>query len=160
MIEIDHHVDIVAWSAMTRITVSKKMALPQHKVWEAIADLGSHSKWMRDAGSLVFVGEQRRGEGTRMEVSTRVGPLLTTDVLEVVGWEEGTSIEVAHRGRITGRGTLSLSPDVRDTVVNWVEELTFPWWLGGRLTGWLARPILTAIWRGNLERLEESLRSH
>jgi hypothetical protein len=159
MIEIDHHVDIVARSAMTRIVVSRTMRVGHQKVWDAIADLGSHLLWMRDAGSLVFVGDQRRGEGTRMEVRTRVGPLLTTDVVEVVGWEEGTSIEVAHRGRVTGRGTLSLSPDDGDTLVNWVEELTFPWWLGGRLTGWLARPILTAIWRGNLERLEESLRS-
>lgn len=133
------------------------MTVPQPGVWEAIADLGSHPEWMKDARSLVFVGDQRRGAGTRMKVRTKVGPLLTTDVLEVVGWEEGNSIDVAHQGLVKGRGRLSVVPDDRDTVVSWVEELTFPWWLGGRLTGWLARPILTAIWRGNLERLEQRI---
>jgi carbon monoxide dehydrogenase subunit G len=157
MIEVDHHVDIVARSAMARIVVSKTMAVPPERVWEAIADLGSHPEWMRDASSLVFVGDQRRGAGTRMEVRTRVGPLLTTDVLEVVSWEEGSSIDVAHQGLVKGRGRLSVVPEDGESVVSWVEELSFPWWLGGRLTGWLARPMLTAIWIGNLDQLEQRI---
>jgi hypothetical protein len=159
MIEVDHHPNIVARSAMARIVVSRTMAVPQQRVWEAIANLESHLEWMRDARSLVFVGEQRRGVGTRMRVKTRVGPLRTIDDMEVVGWEEGTSIDVAHQGLVRGRGRLSATPDKGDTMVTWAEELSFPWWLGGGLTALLARPVLAAIWRGNLERLEASLRS-
>jgi hypothetical protein len=114
---------------------------------------------MKDARSLVFVGEKRRGVGTRMSVATRVGPFRTTDILEVVGWDEGRSIDVAHQGLVRGRGRLSATPDDGDTVVTWDEELAFPWWLGGAITGWFARPLLAATWKGNLARLEDSLRS-
>jgi hypothetical protein len=159
VIEIDHHVDIVARSAMARIAVSKTMAVPRERVWDAVADLASHPVWMRDARSLDFVGEQHRGEGTQMRVTTRVGPLRTVDVMEVVGWDEGTSIEVAHQGLVEGRGRLSVRTENEGVSVTWVEDLTFPWWLGGGLTAWLVRPFLTAIWRGNLERLESWLSS-
>jgi hypothetical protein len=144
---------------MTRIAVTRTMQAPHERVWAAIADLGSHTEWMKDAERIVFVHDQRRGKGTRMEVVTVVGPFRTVDVMEVVGWEEGRSIEVAHRGLITGRGILTAEPALEGTLVSWREELTFPWWLGGPITAWLARPVLAAIWRGNLARLEEGLTS-
>lgn len=142
---------------MARIAVSRVMPLSRQRVWEAIADLASHATWMRDARSLVFVGDQRAGKGTRMEVETVVGPFRTVDVIEVVGWDEGHSIEVAHRGLVRGLGRLSVTPHGDGALVEWVEELGFPWWLGGGATAWLARPVLAAIWLGNLRRLEESL---
>jgi hypothetical protein len=144
---------------MTRIAVTRTMQAPHERVWAAIADLGSHTEWMKDAERIVFVHDQRRGKGTRMEVVTVVGPFRTVDVMEVVGWEEGRSIEVAHRGLITGRGILTAEPALEGTLVSWLEELTFPWWLGGPITAWLARPVLAAIWRGNLARLEEGITS-
>jgi hypothetical protein len=159
MIEIDHHVDIVAWSAMARIVVSRTMGVPWQRVWENIADLSSHTEWMRDAERIVFTGERRSGVGTRMEVKTVVGPFRTIDIMEVVGWDEGTSIEVVHRGLVTGRGRLSAAAADGATLVIWEEDLTFPWWLGGALAAWLARPIMARIWEGNLERLEASLSS-
>lgn len=94
-----------------------------------------------------------------MEVLTVVGPFRTTDIMEVVGWQEGHSIDVAHKGLITGHGTLSLTSDQETTVVRWEETLTFPWWLGGAVTAWLARPVLGAIWKSNLRRLEEAINS-
>jgi hypothetical protein len=143
---------------MARIAVSRVVPVPRERVWAAIADLGSHTEWMRDAEWIVFVHDQRRGVGTRMEVKTVVGPFRTIDVMEVVGWDEGKSIEVTHQGLVKGRGTLSVSPAVADqTEVSWEEDLVFPWWLGGNITAWVARPVLAAIWRGNLRRLEETL---
>lgn len=139
---------------MARIAISRVMTATHDRVWEAISDLGSHATWMKDAESITFVGHRRRGAGTRMTVATVIGPLRTTDVMDVVGWDEGHSIEVVHRGLVKGRGTLSVAEHDAGTRVDWVEELTFPWWLGGALTAWLARPVLAAIWRGNLERLE------
>lgn len=125
-----------------------------------MADLGSYVEWMRDAHSIVFGTAQRAGIGTRMEVETRVGPLRTLDVMEVTGWDEGHSIEVAHKGLVRGRGKLAATPKEGDrTLVSWEEGLAFPWWLGGGLTAWLARPVLAAIWRGNLRRLDEMLTS-
>lgn len=92
-----------------------------------------------------------------MEVRTVVGPFRTIDVVEVVGWDEGRSIEVSHRGLVKGAGKFSVTPHGEETLVGWVEELIFPWWLGGRPAAWLARPILAGIWRANLMRLESSL---
>ncbi|MGB7858950.1 MAG: hypothetical protein WBM90_00450, partial [Acidimicrobiia bacterium] len=100
---------------------------------------------------------QNRGVGTVMNVKTRIGPFTTLDVLEIAGWVEGESIDVTHRGVITGNGTLSVVDRSGDTIVSWVEELVFPWWLGGGLTAWIARPILAGVWRGNLGRLEETI---
>jgi hypothetical protein len=133
------------------------MEAPHALVWAAVADLASHAEWMRDAESIVFLGDQRRGKGTMMRVETVVGPFRTIDVMEVVGWDEGSSIEVAHRGLVKGRGTLAATQTGKDTLVTWEETLTFPWWLGGGVTAWLARPLLGAIWRGNLRRLEQSI---
>lgn len=114
---------------------------------------------MKDARSMVFLTDQRTGIGTRMEVETRVGPLRTLDQMEVVGWEEGRSIEVAHTGMVTGRGTLAIETLGNKTTVTWEESLTFPWWLGNGLTAWLARPVLARLWKGNLKRLAELVSS-
>ena len=144
---------------MARIEVSREMAIPQELVWEALADLGSHVGWMKAAESLEFTSEQTTGLGTVMEVETRIGPFRTLDILEVTGWDEGRSIDVAHRGLVTGEGRLEATAIDQRTQVSWVENLRFPWWLGGPVTAWLARPVLAAIWRGNLRRLEDSLSS-
>lgn len=144
---------------MVWIEVYRDMALAHDVVWEALADLGSHAEWMKDAESLEFTGETTRGVGTVMEVETRVGPLRTLDVLEVTGWHEGESIDVLHRGLVTGEGTLAAKPCKGGTRVSWTENLRFPWWLGGGVTAFLAKPVLAAIWRGNLHRLDERLSS-
>lgn len=135
------------------------MNIPHDQVWAALADLESHVRWMKDAESIVFTTEQRRGIGTRMDVKTVVGPLRTLDRMEVVGWDEGHSIEVVHSGLVTGRGTLGAEPESGGTMVSWDETLSFPWYLGGPLTALAAKPVLGAIWRGNLRRLEETLSS-
>lgn len=144
---------------MARIEVSREMAVPHELVWGALADLGSHAGWMKDAESLEFTSEQTTGLGAVMEVETRIGPFRTLDILEVTGWDEGRSIDVAHRGLVTGEGRLEATAIDQGTQVSWVENLQFPWWLGGPVTAWLARPVLAAIWRGNLRRLEDSLSS-
>jgi hypothetical protein len=142
---------------VARIEVIRDIPIRQDVVWDALADLPSHASWMKDAESIEFRGGSQRGVGTVMEVKTRVGPLRTLDVLEVTGWNEGESIDVEHRGLVTGVGTLGVSPASGCTRVTWVEDLRFPWWLGGPITALFAKPVLAAIWRGNLARLEQSL---
>jgi carbon monoxide dehydrogenase subunit G len=144
---------------MARIRIERSVEVDQSAVWTRLADLSSHVDWMRDAEWIVFVGDQTSGTGTRMQVKTVVGPLRTLDEMEVVAWDEGHSITVEHRGLIKGTGTLAANPIDSGTMVSWDEELVFPWWLGGPVTAWLARPVLAAIWRGNLRRLEGTLSS-
>jgi carbon monoxide dehydrogenase subunit G len=133
------------------------LAAPLGRVWDELADLGSHSEWMRDAGSIEFVGGQTTGVGTRMRVPTRVGPFRTTDMMTVVEWEEGRSIAVEHLGAVSGLGRFEIRASGHGTELTWSETLRFPWWLGGRLGAFLARPILRQVWRGNLERFRRRL---
>ena len=135
------------------VSVSAKVDAAPGRVWGELADLASHSEWMKDAESIVFTSDQTRGVGTTMDVKTRVGPLGTIDVVEVTDWVEGESIEIAHYGLVGGTGRLEVLPDHEASVVKWTEELTFPWWVGGGLTAMVAKPLLTRIWLANLERL-------
>jgi len=135
------------------VSVSATVDAAPGRVWRELADLASHSEWMKDAERIVFTSGQTRGVGTTMDVKTRVGPLRTIDVVEVTDWVEGESIEIAHNGLVEGRGRLEVLPDQGTSVVTWTEELLFPWWVGGGLAAMVARPFLTRIWLANLERL-------
>jgi len=144
---------------MTQINVSVRIAAPVPRVWKEAADLGSHAEWMAEAESIVFQSDQRSGVGTRMSVSTKVGPLRTHDIMEVIGWNEGESIAVRHEGLVTGEGIFILSPHGEETVFTWSERLKFPWYFGGRLTARAAAVVLRRIWRNNLERFRRRVES-
>ena len=143
--------------AVVQITVSIEIAAPLERVWAEVADLASHAEWMADAESIVFLTDQRSGAGTRMQVATRVGPLRTSDVMEIVEWTERLAIGVRHEGLVGGRGRFTLAKDHGSTLFTWSESLTFPWYLGGALGAAVARPVLTRIWRRNLERLRRRI---
>ena len=55
----------------------------------------------------------------------------------------------AHHG--TGRFTLTADGD--GTRFCWTEALTFPWWMGGPLGEVFGKPVLTHVWKRNLDRL-------
>ncbi len=126
-------------------------------VWAALSSIEDHVTWMKDAERITFTSDSRRGVGTAFDCATRVGPLRTLDRMLVTEWEEGTAIAVTHRGLVTGAGRFTLTPVGGGTRLAWREELSLPWWLGGALGGLVARPVLTALWRGNLRRFGESL---
>jgi uncharacterized protein YndB with AHSA1/START domain len=142
---------------MRSISIVVLVEAPPDRVWAELADLESHPEWMGDAGSVEFATARTEGVGTRMRVPTRVGPFRTTDLMTVVEWEEGSLIAVEHEGAVSGRGRFEIRPLGPGTELTWSETLTFPWWLGGSLGAWIARPILRGIWRGNLERLRRRL---
>jgi hypothetical protein len=150
---------------MTRIRVHTTIAAPRRAVWARLADIADHVQWMADATAIRFTSERRSGVGTTFECDTRVGPLRTTDIMEVTEWREGRSLGVRHSGLVSGvgrfvlRGRRRRSSSRRDhrrrdrTRLTWEERLRFPWWLGGPVTGLVAAPVLRLIWRGNLRRL-------
>ena len=89
-----------------------------------------------------------------MEVPTRVGPLRVTDIMEIYEWIEGKRMGVRHVGRIGGWGRFELSGSHPASRITWVEQLRFPWYLGGALVKWLSRPVLHRIFRANLTRFQ------
>ena len=110
---------------------------------------------MKDAVSIDFDTEHRRGVGVRMMVPTRVGPLRVTDRMEVNEWNEEESIGVRRLGRIGGQGRFELSSHPDGTTLTLSEKIDFPWYLGGRITGWFAGPILRRVFRSNLFRFRD-----
>jgi uncharacterized protein YndB with AHSA1/START domain len=142
---------------MQSVTVSVDISAPVSEVWEMAADLASHGKWMEDVESIEFGSEVRQGTGTELRVATRVGPFRTIDVMTVTGWEPPRRISVRHRGLFTGRGEFEISAVGGATRFTWTEEIDFPWRVGGPIGAIVARPILTRIWRRNLQRLKALL---
>jgi carbon monoxide dehydrogenase subunit G len=139
---------------MVRSRVSERISRSPDEVWDELERLEDHAEWMADAVGVEFLGEQRRGVGTRMEVNTRVGPLRTNDVLEFTRWDPPHAMAVSHRGLFGGEGEFLLTRDGSGTRIVWTERLRFPWFLGGPIGAVAARPILRRIWRGNLRRLK------
>jgi carbon monoxide dehydrogenase subunit G len=138
-----------------RVRVQTTIDAPPHAVWRRLADIADHVSWMADAAEIRFTGERRAGVGTTFECDTRVGPLRTTDVMEVTEWREGEALGVRHTGLVTGTGRFDVTAEPGDadrSRLTWDEDLAFPWWLGGPVGAFLARPILRAVWRHNLRR--------
>jgi carbon monoxide dehydrogenase subunit G len=131
------------------IRVSTVIPAAPSRVWEDVRDLASHVEWMADAESIRFTSERTSGPGTTFDCETRVGPIHTTDRMEVTEWDEGRAIGVRHVGLVAGAGRFTLEPEGAGTRFTWDEELQMPWWLGGRL----AAPVLRWVWRRNLRRL-------
>ena len=127
---------------------------PLEFVWARLSDLSSHAEWMSDAASISFVTEQRRGEGVRMRVPTRVGLFRITDLMEIDEWIERNRIGIRHVGPIGGRGRFEVSDHPPRCRLTWTEHLRFPWYLGGVLVEWASRPILRRVFRANLVRFQ------
>ena len=144
---------------IARITVSVDIAAGVDAVWREASDLPAHADWMADAESIELLSDQRRGVGTRMKVASKLGPLRTSDVMEVVRWEENSLIGVRHVGLVTGIGEFAISPVAGGTRFTWTEDLRLPWRLGGPIGAYLAKPVLRALWRGNLTRLKKRVES-
>lgn len=134
---------------------------PIDHVWARLADIPSHVAWMADAESITFTSPSQAGVGASFDCETKVGPLRTTDKMTVTEWEVGRRFGVAHSGIVSGVGVFELAEQAeRITNLTWTEDLRFPWFLGGVLATFAARPILKRLWMGNLrrfKRLSESL---
>ncbi|MEI8001625.1 MAG: SRPBCC family protein [Actinomycetes bacterium] len=123
------------------------------EVWRAVEHVETHTAWMADAESITFVTEQHQGVGTAFDCLTKLGPLRTTDRMTVTEWEPAAVMGIEHRGAVTGTGRFTLQAGGAGTRFCWTEDLTFPWWMGGPLGEVAGRPVLSWVWKRNLERL-------
>lgn len=142
------------------VEVGVDIPAPVQAVWEEAARLEDHVEWMADAHRIDFLTEQRRGVGTRMRVATKFGPLRTSDEMEFTAWEEPHRMAVRHEGLFTGAGEFVLEDvDGTATRFTWRESIHFPWYFGGPLGAWAARPVFTWVWRRNLSRFRDRFSS-
>lgn len=136
-----------------RIDLCTEIPATPEAVWAAIEDVRTHTRWMADARRITVLGEKRQGVGTEFECLTMVGPLRMTDRMRVTEWEPARAMAIEHRGAVTGWGRFRLHPAAQGTRFCWREDVSFPWWLGGRLGELAGKRVLTRVWRKNLERL-------
>ena len=138
--------------------VSIDIKAPLKRVWAEAIDFGSHVEWMKDAHSIRFEGNQRQGVGTVLLIETRVGPLRTVDRFEITEVEPMRRVTGRHLGLFTGEGAFELSEiGPGRTRFAWRERIRFPWYFGGSMGAWAARPILAHIWRSNLVALKRRI---
>ncbi len=138
--------------------VSIDIKAPLKRVWAEAIDYASHVEWMKDAHSIRFEGEQRRGAGTVLLIETRVGPLRTVDRFEITEVEPMRRVAGRHLGLFTGEGTFELSELAPGrTRFSWRECIRFPWYFGGQLGAWLGTKMLARVWQSNLATLKNRI---
>ena len=141
---------------MARIQVSIDLNATPERVWEVVEPVERHVDWMADAVAIRFVGQQTRGVGTAFLCDTKVGPLRLTDRMEITEWEPAKVMGVRHVGIVTGTGKFTITPQGTTTRFEWIEDLIFPWWMGGPLAGIVGgQVVMRAIWRRNLRELKK-----
>ncbi len=139
---------------MARIKLAVTIDAPVPHVWNQLEDVTSHVEWMRDAASIEPTSGRTGGLGATFVCVTRVGPLHTNDLMRVVEWEPRRVMAIRHEGAVTGTGRIALRRKRGGrTRLVWTETLRFPWWFGGPVGAFAARPILRRVWTGNLRRL-------
>ena len=115
---------------------------------------------MEDAVAIRFTSGRRSGVGTTFDCDTRVGPVGLTDRMEVTEWAPRRAMGIRHVGLVTGTGRFTLRRTLTGrTRFTWQEELSFPWWLGGRVGGLVGGRVLAMIWRRNLRNLKALVES-
>ncbi len=141
---------------MGHIQVAVEIDAPPADVWSIVEPIERHVDWMADAVAIRFTGESTRGVGTEFECDTKVGPITLTDLMTVTEWQPERTMGVRHTGVVTGTGVFELEPiDLgRRTRFTWTEDLSFPWYLGGRLGEIVGgQAVMKQIWKRNLRRL-------
>lgn len=135
------------------IAVSIDIPAPPQQVWDYVADLALNVEWMADAHSITFTSEATEGVGTTFDCVTKVGPLRTTDRLEVTEWDPPRALGIEHRGAVRGTGRFTLTPTEEGTRFGWEEDLSLPWYFGARAGQQPASMVLERVWRKNLRSL-------
>ncbi len=145
---------------MAHVVVSTVIDSTPEEIWADVRNIASHVDWMADATEIRFTSEQREGIGTSFECDTKIGPLKTTDLMEITAWDDAERMGVRHTGMVTGVGDFTIRPlSPGRSEFRWEEDLTFPWWLGGPIGEFFGRPVLALVWTRNLKRLRERFES-
>ena len=137
------------------IRITEEIEASPEVVWNAISDIQTHVNWMADASEIRITSEQTEGVGVTFDCDTKVGPLRTTDKMQITEWTPNQTLTISHKGLVEGKGSFILEKNSDGkTLFIWEEKLDFPLLLGGKITGFFAKPILKKIWQKNLYKLK------
>jgi hypothetical protein len=145
-----------------RVVVEQSIDAAPQDVWDTVTDWPTQSAWM--LGTRVTAGRgEGIGVGGEFEAFTGIGKLGFADPMVVTEWQPPRRCVVAHTGAVVrGVGIIEVHglPDDRSRLI-WIEELTLPGGVLGRLAWPVARPVVGWGVRHSLRRLSLVLeRSH
>ena len=141
-------------SYVTTIQISVNVSVSPQVLWEELRHIDRHVNWMNDAVSITFLSPATEGVGTAFSCLTKVGPFKTTDLMTITQWEDNKTMGVEHTGLIKGTGTFQIHPHGEESTITWKESLSFPLFFLGPLGALAATPLLTYIWKKNLNNLK------
>ncbi len=136
-----------------RIAIDTEIPATPDVVWAAIEDLGTHTEWMADAERITFVTDQRAGVGTEFDCLTVVGPLRTTDRMTVTEWEPGAVMGIRTPARSPAPAGSPWRPRPGAPGSGGARSSRFRGGSVGRVGEIAGKPVLTWVWRRNLDRL-------
>jgi len=134
------------------------IAAPRPAVWAYASDIARQPEWMHEMKRVEMLTPPPVAPGSRGRATVRIFGISTTDEVVITQYDPPSTFAIRHEGAFVGEGLLSFtSTAVDQTRIDWMEYLRPP--LFGHLGGFLQRPILTAIFRSDLRRLQRILES-
>ncbi len=133
--------------------------VPPEQAFAAMVDLGAQERWMiatrlYEVQSTVPVPQV----GSRAAAFTGVGGLGLLDTMQVTVYDPPHRWEVAKDGGLLrGVGTMLVEPIAGGCRASWINELTPPFGVLGRLGFLAVRPIAAAALQACLRRLARDL---
>ena len=79
---------------MTRATVTKTIAAPVERVFETIADIRNFKKAIPHIIDIEFLGEKRKGVGTRFRETRMIKGRRSTTKLEITDYRENDRLRM------------------------------------------------------------------
>jgi hypothetical protein len=98
------------------------------RVWDVIADIPGQAKWMADVHRLKVVSEQLSGEGTVVELTSKLfGQPLVKETMHITAWQPPNRFDVRHDGQIfSGTGSFVIEAAPGGSIFCWIEDFKPP----------------------------------
>ena len=74
--------------------------------------------------------------------------------MAITEWVPVETMGVRHEGLVTGTGAFTLRDLGQSTEFIWIEDLVFPWWMGGPIGAKVGSAVMSRIWKRNLKALK------
>jgi hypothetical protein len=126
-----------------------------------MVDLAAQERWM--IGTRLYPVQSDAGcpqVGSRIAAFTGIGGIGVLDTMTVIAYEPPRRWVVAKDGDLLrGTGTMRVTPITGGCRAEWINELTVPFGLLGRLAFLVVRPVAALALRACLSRLARQLRA-
>jgi uncharacterized protein YndB with AHSA1/START domain len=142
------------------LVMAQTMPGPPEIVWDLITDWEHQGDWMLEASDFVVTTERRTGVGVEAQATIRIAGITTRDRVRVAAWEPDRLLVIEHRGWVSGRGEIHLTPLGGDiTHVFWREVLDPPLGALGAMGLMALKPLMGRVFRRDLKVLGALVRA-